>query len=474
MVMGSLRQETDVAIIGAGPGGYVAALRAADLGREVLLIEEREQLGGTCLLEGCIPSKTLIHAVEVAEAARQAKSFGLTFKELQIDPAALRQWTDAVVAGLSRGIVGLLDRRGVEVIRGRARFDSNRSLRIEGAGVAAVDFKSCIVATGSQASRIPASYEVPVWSSAEALSLPEVPERLLVVGGGYIGLELGLVYAGLGSRVTVVELFPRLLRGADPDLVQVLLRSCDKRFEAILVDSKVAAIELGGSGERVVTVEHEGALRRLACDQVLVAAGRSPCTDDLGLAAAGITVDAGGRIPVTAEGRTNVAGIYAIGDVTPGPMLAHKASREAKVVAEVIAGHPAALDNRAIPAVVYTDPEIAWTGLTEQEAAAQGIPVAVGRFPLAALGRARTLGRTEGMVKILSEPDTGLVLGVAMVGSGASELIAEGTLALEMGATLEDLMVTIHPHPTMSEAIMEAAEVAAGQPVHVSPPRRRG
>jgi len=454
MVVGSLRQETEVVIIGSGPGGYVAALRAADLGKEVTLVEERDRLGGVCLLEGCIPSKALINFVELASAARDAAKAGLTFENLKIDPRALRDWTESVIESLTGGVGALLEKRGVEVIRGRAKFD------------AGIDFKHCVIATGSRINELPEAYDLPVWTSAEALTIPEVPERLLVVGGGYIGLEMGLVYAGLGSKVTMVEFFPRLLIGADPDLVQVVVKNCEKKFESILVNSKVAGLEKTASGF-AVSIEHDGETRKDEFSQVLVAVGRKPNTDNLGLDTAGITTNERGLIEVSEEGRTNVPHIFAIGDVTPGPALAHKASREAKVVAEVIAGQPSAFDNRAIPAVVFTDPELAWAGLTEQEAQEKGIKVNVGRFPLSALGRARTMGRTDGLVKIIAEPESNLVLGVGMVGPHASELIAEGTLALEMGATLEDLMVTIHPHPTLSEAIMEATEVAAGRAVHV-------
>jgi len=473
VVMGSLRQETEVAVIGAGPGGYVAALRLADLGKDVLLIEERERPGGVCLLEGCIPSKTLIHAVELAEAAKAAKKIGLTFSDVSLDPEALRRWTDRVVDGLSKGISGLLERRGIEVVHGRARFTSNRSLAIEGADVSGVDFRQCIIATGSRINELPAAYEKPVWSSAEALQLKSVPQRLLVVGGGYIGLELGLVYAGLGSEVSVAEFLPRLLAGADPDLVEVMLRQVKRRLKEIMVDSKVVGVETQDSGFKV-NIEHNGETRSLEYDQVLVAIGRKPNTDNIGLDKAGLSVDEAGLITTDAECRTSDPNIFAIGDVTHGPMLAHKASREAKVVAEVIAGQKAAFDNRAIPAVVFTDPEIAWAGLTEMEAEAEGTKVNVGRFPLSALGRARTIGRTDGLVKVLSDPESGLVLGVGMVGPHASELIAEGALALEMGATLEDLMVTIHPHPTLSEALMEAAEAAAGVPIHMNPPKKQG
>lgn len=471
MVMGSLRQEAEVAVVGAGPGGYVAALRAADLGKEVVLIEERDKLGGVCLIEGCIPSKALITAVELVESARNAKQFGIHFGEASFDVDALRKWTQSVIDGLTGGISSLLKRRGVEVIHGRARFANNGSLAIEGSEVSAVDFRHCIIATGSRINELPAAYDLPVWSSAEALTLPEIPERLLVVGGGYIGLEMGLVYAGLGSKVTVVEFFPNLLMGADQDLVNVMVQNCKDRFEDIRVDSRVVAVEKTSNGF-AATVEHAHKQTTEEFSQVLVAVGRRPNTDKLGLDNTKIVPDEKGIIEVSAEGRTVEPNIYAIGDVAPGPPLAHKASREAKVVAEVIAGEPSAFDNRAIPAVVFTDPEIAWSGLTEREAKAEGIKVNIGKFPLSALGRARTMGRTDGLVKILSDPDTQRVLGVGMVGPHASELIAEGTLALEMGATLEDVMVTIHPHPTLSEAIMEAAEVAAGAAVHVAGPKK--
>jgi dihydrolipoamide dehydrogenase len=469
--MGSLRQEAEVAVIGAGPGGYVAALRAADLGKEVVLIEERPKLGGVCLIEGCIPSKALINAVELVNSAHDARKFGINFGDATFDLDALRQWTQSVIDGLTGGIDMLLKRRGVEVVQGRARFANNGSLAIEGSEVSAVDFRQCIIATGSRINELPSAYDLPLWSSAEALTLPEIPERLLVVGGGYIGLEMGLVYAGLGSKVTMVEFFPKLLMGADEDLVNVMVKCCKDRFESIQVESKVIGVEKSSNGY-AATIEHGGKQTKEEFSQILVAIGRRPNTDNLGLDNTKIVPNEKGIIEVSSEGRTVEPNIFAIGDVAPGPQLAHKASREAKVVAEVIAGEPAAFDNRAIPAVVFTDPEIAWSGLTEREAKEEGINVKIGKFPLSALGRAHTMGRTDGVVKIIADPDTQRVLGVGMVGPHASELIAEGTLALEMGATLEDLMVTIHPHPTLSEAIMEAAEVAAGAAVHVAAPKK--
>jgi dihydrolipoamide dehydrogenase len=472
MVMGSLKEEAEVAVIGGGPGGYVAAIRAADLGKEVVLIDERDRLGGTCLIEGCIPSKVLINAIELGHTAREAEKLGLTFKEVSYDLEKLRGWSNSVVDKLTGGINTLLKRRGVEVIKGRARFESNKSLAIEGGDVSGIDFKHAVIATGSRVNRIPAAEGKDVWTSREALQLPEVPERFLVVGGGYIGLELGLVYAGLGSKVTVVEFTPHLLPGADLDLVRVMVRNCEKRFDNIMYESKVVGIEEGSNGF-VVNVEHEGETVKIETDRVMTAVGRRPNTDNIDLDKTDLKVNERGFIEVDEEGKTSVPNIYAIGDVTPSPMLAHVASREAHVVAEVIAEHKSAFDNRAIPAVVFTDPEIAWTGLTEREAEEKKIKVNVGRFPLSALGRAQTLGRTDGLVKILSDPDSGLVLGVGMVGYMASELIAEGTLAIEMGATLEDVIVTIHPHPTLSESIMEAAEVAAGEPVHIAPAKKK-
>ena len=471
MVVGSLRLEADVVVIGAGPGGYVAAIRAAELGLDVTLIDERDELGGVCLIEGCIPSKALINAVEVADSAREGAKFGINFTDVSVDLDKLRAFTQKTVQGLTEGVAGLLKRRGVQVVKGRAVFDSNTSLNLEHSDVGGVDFKHAIIATGSRVRRLPYGKELGLWSSADALQVPEIPKRMVVVGGGYIGMELGLVYAALGSEITMVEFFPRLITGADADLVDVVVRHCTSKFSSILVESKVTDITKDGDVYNV-TIEHEGKSKTIEADRVLVAIGREPNTDNLGLETTAITLDKNRQIPVDEQNRTVEPNIFAIGDVTPGPMLAHKASREGKVAAEVIADHNAAFDNRAIPAVVFTDPEIAWAGLTEHEAKEKGIAVTVGKFPLRALGRARTMGRTDGLVKILADPDSGLVLGVGMVGPHASDMIAEGVLAIEMGATLEDLMVTIHPHPTISEAIMEAAEVAAGMPVHINPPAK--
>ncbi|MCB2198296.1 dihydrolipoyl dehydrogenase [bacterium] len=473
MVIGELTQETDVVVIGGGPGGYVAAIRAADLGLDVTLIEEREKLGGVCLIEGCIPSKTLIHTVELANAMREGEKIGLSFKgDVQIDIEKLRAYTQEVVDSLTGGVKTLVEKRGVDVIHGRATFTSNNKVHIEGAGN--VEFKYAIIATGSRINELPTGYDLPLWTSYHGVNIPEIPKSLLVVGGGYIGLELGFVYAGLGSKVTMVEFMPNLLAGADQDLVKVVVKHAEKRFERIMTGSKVQEVKQGKGDNYDVTVETaDGKTETLNFDRVLVSIGRKPNTDNIGLEHTDVEVGDRGLIVVNEEGRTSVKNIFAIGDVTPGPALAHKASREGKVVAEVIAKHPAAFDNRAIPAVVFTDPEISWTGITEREAKEKGITVNVGRFPLSALGRAKSLGQTDGFVKVISDPETHLILGVAIVGPSASELIAEGTLAIEMGATLEDLMSTIHPHPTLSESLMEAAEVAAGEPVHILPRKKK-
>ncbi|MBZ0273008.1 dihydrolipoyl dehydrogenase [bacterium] len=478
MVMGEFTEKTEVVVIGAGPGGYVAALRAADLGKEVILIERRPQDGGVCLLEGCIPSKTLIAAVETIHTAMAAKEMGVTFKDLAVDIDAMRAFKEKVVGDLSRGVSGLLKGRGVTTVRGSAHFTDSKTLRVEGdenaaSDLAGVKFEHAIIATGSRPALPPFARGVEgVWDSTAALELREIPKRLLVVGGGYIGLELGLVYAGLGSKVAVVELLPGLLAGMDPDLVRVVKKSCEARFESLRLSTKVTAIKKQKSGF-AVTIETGGKSVTETFDRVLVAVGRRPNTDDLGLDKTGVKVREDGFIEVDETRRTAETNIFAIGDVTPGPMLAHKASREGKVAAEVIAGHPSAFDNRAIPAVVFTDPELVSAGLTEAEAKNAGLNVNVARFPLAALGRAKTIGRTEGVVKIVADKDSGLLLGIGIAAPHASEMIAECALAIEMGATLEDLASTIHPHPTLSESIMEAAETALGACVHVARPKKK-
>lgn len=473
MVMGSLRQETEVVVIGGGPGGYVAAIRAADLGKEVLLVEERPRLGGVCLLEGCIPSKALIHSVEIAEAARDGNRFGIRCEGVNVDIEALRRHKDTVVDTLSGGVDKLLEARGVEVVRARARFESAKAVTLEGADVSAIEFRHAILATGSRIARLPFMEGLDLWTSREALEVREIPQRLLVIGGGYIGLELGFVYAGLGSRVSVVELLPSLLTGADKDLVRPVAKQAKAVFEEVMLGSKVTAVKKLEGGYKVTIDSSAGESHAKTYDRVLVAVGRKPNTDDIGLEKTKIRLNEQGLIETGESCRTVEERVFAIGDITPGPMLAHKASAQGKVAAEVIAGKSAAFDNRAIPAVIFTRPEVAWAGLTEADAKQAGRKVTVGRFPLTALGRARTLGNTDGFVKVLSDPESGLLLGIGMVGPHASELVAEGVLALEMGATLEDLIGTIHPHPTLSEGLCEAAELAAGAPIHLMPPKKK-
>jgi dihydrolipoamide dehydrogenase len=468
MVMGSLRQESEVVVVGAGPGGYVAALRAADLGLEVTLIEERDRAGGVCLIEGCIPSKALIHTVDLAESVKEASKMGLTVEGMSLDPVGLRKWKQKVVDELTAGIDSLLERRGVQVLRGRARFEGPNQIAVEGGEVTGVDFKHCILATGSRVAHLPldGADDLGLWSSTEALEIPEVPKRLMVVGGGYIGLELGFVYAGLGSKVTVVEFLPQLLTGADPDLVKVVEKRARARFADVLLQSKVTGIKKKGKGY-TVTVEKDGKSETLDTDKVLVAIGRKPNTDSIGLEKTKVKVTDRGFVEIDSHCQTAEKSIYAIGDITEGLMLAHRASRQGKVAAEVIAGENAEYDNRTVPAVVFTDPELAWAGLTEEECKKEGRKITVGKFPLSALGRAKSMGRTDGMVKVIADEESQLVLGVGIAAPHASDLISEAALAIEMGATLEDLAVTIHPHPTLGESVMEAAEVALGTVVHI-------
>jgi len=466
MVVGSLPQECDVAVIGGGPGGYVAAIRAADLGRDVTLIDARDRLGGVCLLEGCIPSKTLIHAVELQNVVTAGHAMGLEATGLRIDPKKLRSYADSVIQDLTTGISGLLKRRNIQVIQATARFADRSSLLLEGSGGGRLLFQHCIIATGSVVRSLPQFDGTSVWSSTEALALTKIPKKLLVVGGGYIGLELGFVYAGLGSEVIIIEMTASLLPGVDADLVKIVTKHAQKRFSAVYLNTTLVGIRQETSGS-TVTFDQSGKRQELVVDQVIVAVGRLPATHDLGLEHAGIHTDDRGYIPVNDRCQTVQPNIYAIGDVTAGPMLAHRASRQGKVAAEVIAGKPSAFDNRAIPAVVFVEPELAWVGLTELDAERRQIAVTVGRFPLSALGRARSIGQTDGFVKVIADPEKGLILGVGIAAPHASDLIAEAALAIEMGATLEDLTATIHPHPTLSESMMEAAEVAEGLPIHI-------
>ena len=478
-------ESTQIVVLGGGPGGYAAAFYAADLGMQVVLVDEEQNPGGVCLYRGCIPSKALLHVAKVIDEARHAGAWGVTFTKPRIDLDALRAFKQSVVDKLTGGVGQVAKLRKVKFVQGRGTFTGPRTMTIAGAaGDTELHFEYCVVATGSHPTRIPSlSLDSPrMLDSTSALDLPDVPKSLLVIGGGYIGLELGSVYAALGSQVSVVEMTPGLLPGADRDLVSVLHKRLEKQFAAIMSSTKVVALAEEKNGIRVTFVSDAETDARndqtsppesTLFDRVLVAVGRRPNSLVPGLDATRVTIGPQGFIETDQQRRTAEPSIFAIGDVAGEPMLAHKASHEARVAIDAIAGGKAVFEPHAIPAVVFTDPEIAWCGLTEVEAAEQGIDIEVSKFPWAAVGRAITIDRPEGLTKLVLEPKSGRVLGVGIAGAGAGELIAEGVLAVEMGATAEDMKLTIHPHPTLSETLMESAEVFFGQSTHVYKPRRK-
>ena len=469
-------QTTQLAVLGAGPGGYAAAFYAADLGMQVTLVDEEKNPGGVCLYRGCIPSKALLHVAKVIDEAKHASRWGVSFTQPKIDIDALRGFKQGVVDKLTGGVGQVARMRKVNFLQGRATLTGPRSMKIAGGGgETELQFEHCILATGSSPTRIPTlSLDSPrMMDSTSALELPDVPKSLLVVGGGYIGLELGTVYATLGSKVSVVEMTPGLLPGADRDLVNVLHKRLEMLFDKILLNTKVVKAVEDGPGIRV-TFEGEVDPKEQMFERVLVAVGRRPNSKIPGLDRTRVKVDQKGFIETDGQRRTAEATIFAIGDVAGEPMLAHKASHEARVAVDAIAGHKAVFEPAAIPAVVFTDPEIAWAGLTEAQAKTDGIEIEVAKFPWGALSRAVTVDRPEGLTKLVLDPKTGRVLGVGIAGSGAGELIGEGTLAIEMGATAEDLKLTIHAHPTLSEGLMESAEVFFGQSTHVYKPKRKG
>jgi dihydrolipoamide dehydrogenase len=472
-VEGTADHHADVVVLGAGPGGYTAAFRAADLGLKVVLIERYERLGGVCLNVGCIPSKALLHVARVIAEAEEASHQGVRFGSPEIDLDGLRGWKQSVVDRLTKGLDGLAKQRQVEVVHGRAKFTAPNVLSVEAAdGATTVSFERCIIAAGSSATRLPGLPDDPrIVDSTGALELPDIPKRLLIVGGGIIGLEMATVYDAIGSQITVVELLDQLIPGADKDLIRPLQKRITGRYEAIHLKTKVASIEAGDDGLRV-SFEGDRAPEAQTFDRVLLAVGRRPNGPQIGADAAGVRVDERGFVPVDRQMRTNVPHIHAIGDIIGEPLLAHKATHEGKVAAEVCAGHDAEFDAKTIPSVAYTDPEVAWMGLTETEAKAQGIEVEKASFPWAASGRALSLGRDEGLTKLLFEPGTRRLLGAGMVGPNAGELIAETVHALEMGADAEDLSLTVHPHPTLSETVGFAAEMAEGTITDLYLPRR--
>jgi dihydrolipoamide dehydrogenase len=467
--------HAEVLVLGAGPGGYTAAFRAADLGRQVVLVERFPNLGGVCLNVGCIPSKALLHTARLITEAEEMAAHGVTFAKPKVDLDKLRAWkANDVVGKLTGGLAQLAKQRKVTVVHGSAQFTGPHSLVVEGAeGRKTISFDHAIIAAGSEAIKLPFQPDDPrVMSSTGALALADVPKRLLVIGGGIIGLEMGTVYDALGAKVTVVERGGQLIPGCDADLVKPLQKRMEKRFEAIHLNTGVTAMEAKKDGIHVTLKAGEQEERQVF-DRVLVAIGRRPNGRVIGAEAAGVAVDERGFIPVDKQMRTNVPHIFAIGDIVGQPMLAHKAVHEGKVAAEVIAGHKVEFQALVIPSVAYTDPEVAWVGMTETEARAKGIEIEKGAFPWAASGRALSIARTEGMTKLILDKETGRVIGAGIVGINAGELLAEAVLAIEMGATAEDLGLTIHAHPTLSETLCFAAEMAEGTITDLLPPRRK-
>lgn len=462
--------QTEIVVIGAGPGGYAAAFYAADLGKKVLLIEREPRLGGVCMNRGCIPSKALLNAAHVIDSAREAAHRGIVLGEAKVDVDKLRAWKESILAKLGQGIAGLARMRGVTVMQGRALFEDSGTVRIETAeGQKYVKFEKAIVAVGSRPA-LPKAFDLGnprVMTSTEALEVPDIPENLLVIGGGYIGMELGSVYASLGSKVTVIEAMESILAGADPDLVRPVAAYAKKAFKEVRLKAKVLKMTSSGKQVKVIS-EHEGKKLEELYDRVLVSVGRVPNSQDLGLENTRVQLDEKGFIKVDERMASTDPNIFAVGDIAGGILLAHKASKEARIAVENIAGEGRAVNHGyVIPAVVFTDPEVAWVGLTEQEAKAKNIPVEVAKFPWAASGRALTFDRTDGLTKLLVEPETHRILGVGIVGHGAGELIGEAAVAIEMGATAEDLASIVHPHPTLSETVMEAAEAFFGHSTHV-------
>lgn len=466
------KTNTEVVVLGAGPGGYAAAFYAADMGKNVILIDKDEKLGGVCLNRGCIPSKALIHATEVMNEAQHAEKWGISFGKPKVDLKKLIAWKNSIIERLSSGIKSLAKIRKVTVITGRGYFEDSKTLRVETSkGQQFITFEHAIIATGSKPA-IPASFDLGnkrIMTSTEALELHDIPKSLLVVGGGYIGLELGFVYASLGSSVSVVEAMGSILTGADPDLIRPVAKRAKEAFKDIRLHTKVKSMSTKGNQIKVVITDEKSKDHEELFDKVLVSIGRSPNTENLGIDNTNIALDEKKFIQVNDQLQTTEPNIYAIGDVAGGILLAHKASKEAKIAVEVICGKPSTKKDLIIPAVVFTDPEVAWVGLTETEAKEKGIKINVQKFPWQANGRSLTLDRPDGSTKLILEPETDKVLGVGIVGVGAGNLIAEGILAVEMGANAEDLALCVHPHPTLSETIMEAAEAFYGHSAHAAP-----
>lgn len=471
------KTSTQLAVIGAGPGGYAAAFLAADLGIEVTLIDPESNPGGVCLYRGCIPSKALLHVAKLLSETQEAKEWGITFDKPQIDLDRLRTWKDEVVKKLTSGVGQVGKLRKVNYLQARAKFLDAQTLEVtnDNHEMDRLSFQHAILATGSRPATVPnLSLDSPkVLNSTTALELKNVPKTMLVIGGGYIGLEMGSVYAALGTQVSVVEMMSGLLPGADRDLVKVLHKKLEHKFHSIMLNAKVTEMKETKGGLHVRFEGNEIKEPEQEFEAVMISVGRKPNSSDLGLENTRVEIDQRGFVKVDAQRRTAEPTIYAIGDVAGEPMLAHKASHEGRVAAEAIAGHKVAFEPRAIPAVVFTDPEIAWCGLTETAANEQNRKIEVARFPWAASGRALTMARPEGVTKLIIDPETERVLGMGIAGAGAGELISEGVLAVEMAALATDVKLSIHPHPTLSETVMEAAEVFFGQSTHVYRPKRK-
>ncbi len=467
--------KTQLAVIGGGPGGYAAAFYAADMGLEVTLVDMEKNPGGVCLYRGCIPSKALLHVAKLIDEAKEASNWGVSFGDPVIDIDKMRDWKNEVVGKLTGGLGRLSKQRKITFIQGRAMFADSKTLEIEltQGGTAPLRFEHAILATGSRPVSLPGLPDsTRIMDSTAALELENIPKSLLVVGGGYIGLELGSVYASLGTEVTVVEMTSGLLPGADRDMVNHLARRLKTKFSDILLDTKVTGMKQQKNGIEV-SFENKNGEQNIMFEKVLVSIGRKPNTEGLGLENTGVGVGTKGFVIVDPQRRTGERNIFAIGDITGEPMLAHKASHEGRVAVDAILGKKTIFEPRAIPAVVFTDPEIAWAGLTESEAKAKKQKVEVARFPWAASGRATTLDRSDGVTKLVIDPESERVLGVGIAGPGAGELIAEGVLAIEMAATAKDMALTIHPHPTLSETLMETAEVLFGHSTHLYRPKRK-
>ena len=468
--------HADLVVLGSGPGGYTAAFRAADLGLSVVMIERYATLGGVCLNVGCIPSKAMLHAAKVIGEAEEMSDHGISFGKPKVDIDALRSWKNDVVGQLTGGLTGLAKQRKVQIVQGTGTFTGDRMIAVEGEdGTQTVSFDKCIVAAGSEPVTLPfVPHDDPrVITSTGALELEDVPGKLLVLGGGIIGFEMATVYEALGSKVTVVELMDQIIPGCDKDIVKPLHKRMEKRLAAIMLKTKVTAVEAQKKGLKVTFEDADGKTDTATFDKVLVAVGRRPNGGRIAADKAGVEVDDKGFIAVDRQQRTNVPHIFAIGDVVGQPMLAHKAVHEGKVAAEVAAGHKRAFDAKVIPSVAYTDPEVAWVGVTEEQAKRDGIPYAKGVFPWAASGRSLSNGRSEGITKLLFDPEDDRVIGAAIVGTAAGDLISEVALAIEMGADAVDLGHTIHPHPTLSETVNFAAEMYEGTITDLMPPKKR-